>query len=62
MLQLGQELPYATTVEIEAYEETPTLRRIRAIIWVEREGQKPIVIGAGGERMKRIGQRARQEL
>ncbi len=62
MLQLGQELPYATTVEIEAYEETPTLRRIRAVIWVEREGQKPIVIGAGGERMKRIGQRARHEL
>jgi GTPase len=59
MLQLGQELPYATTVEVEAYEELPGLRRIRAVIWVEREGQKPIVIGAGGERMKRIGQSAR---
>jgi GTP-binding protein Era len=59
MRQLGQELPYATTVEIEQFEMDGRMRRINASIWVEREGQKAIVIGDKGERLKEIGTRAR---
>jgi len=59
MLRLGEELPYSTTVEIERFEEDGELLRIAAVIWVEREGQKPIVIGKGGERLKAISTGAR---
>ncbi len=59
MRQLGQELPYATTVEIEQYALEGRLRRIHAAIWVEREGQKAIVIGAKGSRLRDIGTQAR---
>lgn len=59
MLRLGEELPYATTVEIEKFEEDGALLRIAAVIWVEREGQKPIVVGKGGERIKAISTSAR---
>jgi GTPase len=59
MRQLGDELPYAATVEIENFDEDGELLRIGAVIWVEREGQKPIVIGKGGERMKRDRPQAR---
>jgi GTP-binding protein Era len=59
MLRLGEELPYSTTVEIEKFEEDGAMLRIAAVIWVEREGQKPIVIGKGGERMKAISTSAR---
>lgn len=59
---LGQELPYASTVSIEAFEQQGRLRRIAAVIWVERSGQKPIVIGHKGQRLKHIGQRARLEM
>lgn len=59
---LGDELPYESTVIIERYEETPKLKRIFATILVARDAQKPIVIGAGGERLKRIGQQARVDL
>jgi GTPase len=61
MRQLGDELPYATTVEIEMLEEGEMLR-IAAVIWVERPGQKGIVIGAGGARLKEIGSRARHDM
>lgn len=57
-----QEIPYSTSVEIESFAETEKLVEIGAIIWVEREGQKPIVIGAKGERLKKIGTLARQEI
>lgn len=57
--QLGAELPYATTVSIDAFAEEGRLLRIAATIHVEREGQKAIVIGAGGTRMRSIGQAAR---
>jgi GTP-binding protein Era len=57
-----QEVPYSTTVEIEHYEETEKLVDISAIIWVEREGQKPIVIGTKGERLKKIGTLARRDI
>jgi GTP-binding protein Era len=59
MLRLGEELPYSTAVEIESFAEDGNLLRIAAVIWVEREGQKPIVIGKGGERLKAISTAAR---
>jgi GTPase len=59
---LHQELPYATTVQIESYAREGRLDRISAIVWVEREGQKKIVIGEGGAQLKRIGTAARREL
>lgn len=59
MRLLGQELPYSTTVEIERFELDGRLRRIHAVIWVERDGQKAIVIGEKGERLRDIGSKAR---
>ena len=59
MTRLGEELPYSTTVEIEKFEEDGQMLRISAVVWVERESQKPIVIGNGGERMKAISTGAR---
>lgn len=59
---LGQELPHAATVEIEQYKEEGRLVRISALIWVEREGQKAIVIGKNGAMLKKIGERARHDL
>lgn len=62
-LELVEELPYGIAVELESYAETDDGRvEVGAVIWVDREGQKPIVIGAGGERLKRIGRAARLEL
>ena len=60
--QLGDELPYASTVVIERFEESPKLRRIHAAILVDRDSHKPIVLGAGGERIKRIATEARLDL
>ena len=57
-----QELPYSTTVIIESMEEKDKLLNINAVIWVERDGQKPIVIGKNGERLKHIGTQARKEI
>lgn len=66
MRQLGAELPYSTTVEIESFSEEQTksgpMARIGAVIWVEREGQKAIVIGKGGARLREIGTRARMSM
>ncbi len=59
---LGQEVPHALTVQIEQYKEEKGLIRIHAVIWVEREGQKVIVIGKNGEVLKKVGQRAREEM
>jgi GTP-binding protein Era len=58
----GDELPYASTVVIERFEEEGRLRRIAASIVVDREAHKGMIIGAGGQRLKRIGSEARQEL
>jgi len=58
----GDELPYTSTVVIDKFEEEGELRRIAASIVVERDAHKGMVIGAGGERLKRIGSEARQEL
>ncbi|ALN90728.1 MULTISPECIES: GTPase Era [Lysobacter] len=62
MRQLGEELPYATTVEIERFEVDGALLRIGAVIWVERDGQKAIVIGKGGTRLREIGAKARVQM
>jgi GTP-binding protein Era len=62
MRQLGEEVPYATTVEIERFVVDGALLRIGAVIWVERDGQKAIVIGKGGERLREIGAAARQQM
>ena len=59
---LGQELPYSTAVEIETFEEKPALTRIRAVILVDKPGQKAIVIGKGGEKLKEIGTAARKDI
>jgi len=62
-LELNQEVPYGIAVEIESLNATDDGRtEVGAVIWVDRAGQKPIVIGAGGERLKRVGRAARLEL
>jgi len=61
-MELVEEVPYGIAVEIEKKEEVEGRLVIDAVIWVDREGQKPIVIGAKGSRLKRIGQKAREEL
>jgi GTP-binding protein Era len=58
----GDELPYTSTVQIDKYSEEGRLRRIAATIIVERDAHKGMVIGEGGERLKRIGTEARTEL
>ncbi|HET7798433.1 MAG TPA: GTPase Era, partial [Nevskia sp.] len=62
MRSLAQELPYALTVETEALEKEGNLLKASAVIWVEREGQKKIVIGEDGSMLKRIGTTTRREL
>jgi len=59
---LGQEIPYAIAVQIESYQEEGNLTHIHAIIWVEKESQKAIVIGKGGLNLKNVGQQARHEI
>jgi GTPase len=58
----GDELPYTSTVVIDKFEEEGSLKRVAATIVVEREGHKGMVIGEKGEKLKRIGTEARQEL
>ena len=60
--RLGDELPYALTVEMERYEELPNITKIYAIIWVERVGQKNIVIGQDGDMLKKVGKDARFDI
>ena len=59
---LGEELPYSTAVEIEKFEVVDGLRRINAAILVDKSGQKGIVIGKGGEKLKQIGTQARLDM
>jgi GTP-binding protein Era len=59
---LGDELPYESTVVLEGFEELPGLRRIHATIVVARDAHKPIVLGSGGERIKRIAIESRADL
>ena len=59
---LGEELPYSTAVEIEKFEVVDGLRRINACILVDKAGQKGIVIGKGGEKLKQIASQARMDM
>jgi GTPase len=61
-LELNQEVPYGVAVEVEKLAEEDGQLTVDAAIWVDREGQKPIVIGAKGERLKRVGTSARLAL
>jgi len=60
--ELGNELPYQTTVEIEKYKDEEKITRIHALILVETKGQKVIVIGDKGARLKSIGTKARKDI
>ena len=60
--ELGQELPYQTTVEIERYKEKEKITEIHAVILVETKGQKAIIIGNKGTRLKSIGTKARKDM
>lgn len=62
MRTLGQELPYNITVEIEQFKEEKDRLLINALIWVERDNQKAIVIGKKGQQLKKIGSQARQDM
>ncbi len=62
MRQMGDELPYSSTVEVEEFKEDNGLFRISAAILVERNGQKKMVVGAGGDRIKKIGTEARKDM
>jgi GTP-binding protein Era len=62
MLRLGEEVPYSATVVVDRFEEDGAMFRIAATIWVEREGQKAIVVGKGGEAIKQIGRAARENM
>jgi len=59
---LGEDMPYRCEVVIDSFKEEGRLRRIEATILVERDSQKPIVLGAGGERLKRMATAARKDM
>ncbi len=61
LLNYQKEIPYSTEVEVEEFKEEDQLIRIRAIIFVERDSQKGIIIGKGGTMLKKVGTLARQE-
>jgi GTPase len=61
-LTLRQEIPYGLTVQIEQYSKTDEKLAVHAVIWVERESQKGIVVGKGGAVLKKIGRAVRLEL
>lgn len=60
--QLGEEIPYEVAVEIESFVDKPRLAEIHALILVEKEGQKRIVIGSQGARIKKIGEESRKDI
>ena len=62
MRHLHDELPYAITVTIDAFEEAADIIRIAACIWVDRLAHKQIVIGKGGSLLKKVGQQAREDI
>ena len=61
-IHFKQEIPYSTQVVVESFKEFPHITKIRATIYVERESQKPIIIGNGGKAIKRIGTEARKDI
>lgn len=62
LLNTSEEIPYATTVIVENFEEGKRLTRIAAVIYCEREGQKGILVGKGGRMLKKIGTAARMQI
>jgi len=58
----GQELPYATTVEIESYEDRPNIVRICALVWVDKESHKRMIIGEKGAKLKMLATHARMDM
>jgi GTPase len=62
LMETKEEVPYATTVLIEQFEENPRLTRIAAAIYCERDGQKAILVGKGGGMLKKIGTAARLQI
>jgi GTP-binding protein Era len=61
-LNYDKEIPYATEAGIEEYKEQKDITKIRCTIYVERESQKAIIIGNGGESIKKLGMRARKDI
>jgi GTPase len=62
LMQTHEEVPHAVSVVVEQYEEGPKLTRIAAIIYCERDGQKAILLGKGGQMLKKIGTKARLDI
>lgn len=62
LLNYDKEIPYSTEVSIESYEESPTMDRINAVIYVARQSQKGIIIGHQGSKLKKVGTEARKDL
>ena len=62
LLNYEKEIPYCCEIEIDTYKEEPTIDRISATIYVSRQSQKGIIIGHKGERLKRVGQQAREDM
>jgi len=62
LMHTAEEVPYAAAVRVEQWEEKGKLTRIAAAIYVERDGQKKIIVGRGGEMIKRIGTTARHDI
>ena len=62
LLNTSEEIPYATTVIVESFDESPRLTRIAATIYCERQGQKGILVGKGGRMLKKIGTAARVQI
>lgn len=60
--KLGEEIPYGLTVEIESFKTEGAMLHIHALIWVEKSGHKPIVIGKNGALLKAVGQEAREDM
>jgi GTP-binding protein Era len=58
----SKEIPYCTEVIIDSFKDEPDITRISAVIFVERQSQKPIVIGKGGDKLKKVGTESRLEM
>lgn len=61
-IQFEKEIPYSTEVVVDAFKEEEDIIRIQAVIYVERQSQKPIIIGKGGQAIKKVGMAARKDL
>jgi GTP-binding protein Era len=62
LMHTHEEVPHAVTVRVEQYEEGPKLVRIAAVIYCERDSQKAILLGKGGQMLKKIGTAARLDI